>query len=131
VRDVVSGAILRAEEAFETGDGRRVRVPWRAVAAGPVERTGRAEPVAARTLTVELGARGSAADDRARLRAAALASFCASPVREPVVRRLNERDGRRAFEVTVYATDAVFLPEIERAVRGGWAPPSRRYCGGA
>lgn len=141
VRDVISGAVLRAENVYEVGqwlrvagmegrirqigvrsieiesdDGSRTRLPYSQLVRAPLARSGRGEGTKAHTFTVTVPPSMPAAGVVAELRAATLSSFFASATRDPQIRHLPDSDGR-TFELTVYAPDATFLPEVEAAVR--------------
>jgi small-conductance mechanosensitive channel len=142
VRDLVAGVILRTEDRFEpdqslrVGDvsgriqrvgyrsldveteaGERVRVPWHRVAGSTTARTGITDGAPAHTFHVPVPRSLSRNAATARIRTAALNSFHASPRREPRVRLHHEEGDARVYEVTVFALQPEFLPEVESAVR--------------
>jgi small-conductance mechanosensitive channel len=145
IRDLVAGAVLRAENLFETGewvrsgalegrvervgtrsldieaeDGSRVRIPWSVLAAAPLARAVRADAVHSHRFTVQLDGDVPPLAAAERIRRAALESHYASATREPHVRHrtdVQEHDAGPVFEVTVYSPERRFFPEIEREVR--------------
>jgi small-conductance mechanosensitive channel len=142
VRDVVSGVALRAEEAFEPDDwvrvagvegrvlgagaraleieaedGRRTRVPYARISRSLLVRGGRAEASKAHTFTVTVSTAQPLTRHVQQLREAALLSFHASARRDPRIRMTAQDQHVWTLEVTVYALDPAFLPEIESAVR--------------
>jgi len=141
IRDVVSGAVLRAEQPFATGqrigagavsgrvvgvglrsldvetdDGARVRIPYSRLAREPLARMPEADGAAAHTFTLRVPPALSPADAAARVRTAALNCFYASAAREPHVDLLVAGDAPPALRVTVYALDRLYLPDVERVV---------------
>ncbi len=142
LRDLVSGVLLRSESEFERDqwihvegiegrvrgvglraleverdDGLRVRVPWHRLAMVPYARATSGEAARAHTFTVEVQRSRRPAEHLSTLHAAALNCFYSSPRVEPQVRLLEERERSILCEVTVYAADPAFFPEIEAAVK--------------
>lgn len=141
IRDLVAGVVLRAEHDLQPGntmrageaagtivrvgarsvevetvDGRRIRVPWARLGAGPLAVSPPSESGGALRFTVTLPRRGGGRDDVARIRAAALHAFFASTRREPLVQLAAEDERSRSYDVTIYAADPAFLPAIEEYV---------------
>jgi small-conductance mechanosensitive channel len=141
LRDVVAGAVLRTEDAFETGqwiraegvegrirevgvrtlevereDGTRVRLPYSRVASSPLVRAGRAEDPAGHTFSITLPLELGPARMTPVIRAAARNSFYVSATRPPQVHATSGPDGHR-YDVTVFTLDRAFLPEVEGTVR--------------
>jgi len=138
LRDLVSGAILRAGRACRVGDHVRVEgiegrvtrlgyrvmvvqtragddaiVPYSRVSASSVLRRPVLDHVAPRELTVPLPAGRSLAEARTQIRSAAMLAHWSSVTREPEV-TLSEPD---TLQVTVFALDDDYGPDVEQAVR--------------
>lgn len=141
VRDVVAGALLRAEDAYEPGqwirvgdvegrirnvgtrtvdiereDGARVRIPYTRLAGAPLIRAGRTEDASSHTFTVELPADRPPVRVLPAIRAAARNCFFVSATREPHIHVTTGAEAHR-YEVTVFTLDRIFVPDIEAAVR--------------
>jgi small-conductance mechanosensitive channel len=141
MRDLVTGAVLRAEEAFEPGhwirvhdvdgrirevgvrtleiereDGTRVRIPYTALAAAHVIRAARTEDPTGHTFTVELPPELAPVRILPVIRSAARNCFFVSATRDPQVHVTSGATGHR-YDVTVFTLDRTFLPEVEAAVR--------------
>ena len=141
LRDIVAGAVLRAEDAFETGqwirvedvegrvrqvgvrtlelerdDGTSVRIPYARITTSRLVRAGRAEDASSHTFTLELPADRAPVRVLPIIRAAARNCFFVSATRAPHVQVLSGGDVNR-YVVTVFTLDRVFVPEIEAAVR--------------
>ncbi|HUF50427.1 MAG TPA: mechanosensitive ion channel domain-containing protein [Longimicrobiales bacterium] len=141
IRDLIAGVVLRAEYGFEPGhivyaddatgrvhrvgvrsveiertDGRRVRVPYSRLRALPISVTRPSESGGALRFTVTLPRHTGGRDDTARIRAAALHAFFASPHREPHIQLVAEDAHALSYDVTVYAADPSFVGFIEQEV---------------
>lgn len=141
IRDLVTGAVLRAEEAFETGqrirvddvdgrirdvgartleiereDGTRVRIPYTGMAAAHLVRVARTEDPTGHTFTVQMPPEMGPARMVPLIRAAARNCFFVSATRDPQVHVASGPDGHR-YDITVFTLDRSFLPEVEAAVR--------------
>jgi small-conductance mechanosensitive channel len=141
IRDLIAGAVLRAEDAYEPGqwirvdatdgrirdvglrtleiereDGTRVRIPYTRIAAMPLIRAGRAEDPSGHTFTIELPVELGPIRMLPVIRAAARNCFFVSATREPQVHVTSGPAGHR-YDVTVFTLDRTFVPEVEAAVR--------------
>jgi small-conductance mechanosensitive channel len=147
LRDLVTGAILQAEDPFlpgqrisagafhgrirsvglrslevQTDDGARLRLPYSGLATTPVLRRGPAAGPASHTFQLRAPAGMPPAAAVARLRRAILNSFHASAGRPPQV-RLTHDAAHTTLEVTVYSPDPTALPLLETAARNALASP--------
>jgi potassium-dependent mechanosensitive channel len=141
VRDSVTGAVLRAEDAYQVGqwlrvdavdgrvrtvgartielereDGTRVRIPYTRLAAALLIRAGGTEDPSGHTFTVDLPPALAPVRILPVIRSAARNCFFVSATRDPEVHVSSSADGHR-YDVTVFTLDRTFLPEIESAVR--------------
>jgi small-conductance mechanosensitive channel len=141
VRDAVTGAVLRVEDAYQVGqwlrvdavdgrvrnvgartlelereDGTRVRIPYTRLAAALLIRAGGTEDPSGHTFTVELPPALAPVHILPVIRSAARNCFFVSATRDPEVHVISSADGHR-YDVTVFTLDRTFLPEIESAVR--------------
>jgi small-conductance mechanosensitive channel len=141
IRDLVTGAVLRAEEVYEPGqwirvdavegrirtmgtrtleiereDGTRVRIPYTRIAGAQLIRAGRTEDPSGHTFAVELPPHMGPVRILPVIRAAALNCFFVSATREPQIHVTSGPAGHR-YDVTVFTLDRAFLPEVEAAVR--------------
>jgi small-conductance mechanosensitive channel len=141
VRDVVTGAVLRAEDAYEPGqwlrvdhvdgrvrtvgartlelereDGTRVRIPYTRLAGALLVRAGGTEDPSGHTFTVELPPEMAPVHILPIIRSAARNCFFVSATRDPQIHVTSGPDGHR-YDVTVFTLDRTFLPEVESAVR--------------
>lgn len=141
VRDAVTGAVLRAEDAYQVGqwlrvdavdgrvrnvgartlelerdDGTRVRIPYTRLAAALLIRAGGTEDPSGHTFTIELPPALAPVRILPVIRSAARNCFFVSATRDPEVHVTSGADGHR-YDVTVFTLDRTFLPEIESAVR--------------
>ncbi|HUF67474.1 MAG TPA: mechanosensitive ion channel domain-containing protein [Longimicrobiales bacterium] len=143
IADVVSGWVVRMEGGVEPGrwvrlpglvDGRvrhvgfrsvlietatgdQVRVPLRDVAVRPVTTADTAAGARAHTFTIEIPRTRPLAPLLTEIPAAALTSPWSSTVRLPEIDVRSETDTHYIIEVTAWALDPTFAPEIEAAVR--------------
>lgn len=141
VRDVIAGAVLRAEDPYEPGqwvrvddvegrirsvgvrtieldrdDGATVRIPYARITSAFLVRAGRSEESGSHTFALELPPELPPIRALPIIRAAARNCFFVSATREPYVHVTSGPVGHR-YEVTVFTMDRTFVPEIEAAVR--------------
>jgi small-conductance mechanosensitive channel len=142
VRDLISGAVLRAEDAYEPGqwirvdgvegrirevglrtleveleDGTRVRIPYTRMAGTPLVRAGRTEDASGHTFAIDLPPELGPVRMLPIIRAAARNCFFVSATRDPEVHVTSGSEGH-SYHVTVFALDRSFLSEAEAAIRG-------------
>lgn len=101
----------------ETSTGDQVRVPLRDIAANPVTTADAAAGARAYTFTLEIPRTRPLAPLLAEIPAAALTSPWSSTVRPPEVDVRSETGDHYVIDVTAWALDPTFAPEIEAAVR--------------
>ncbi|HUG40590.1 MAG TPA: mechanosensitive ion channel domain-containing protein [Longimicrobiales bacterium] len=141
IRDLVTGAVLRAEEVYEPGqwirvddvdgrirevgartleiereDGTRVRIPYTGIAGAHLVRAARTEDPTGHTFTVALPPGLGPVRMLPVIRAAARNCFFVSATRDPQVHVTSGPAGHR-YDITVFTLDRTFLPEVESAVR--------------
>ena len=141
IRDLVTGAVLRAEEVYEAGqwirvddvdgrirsvgartleiereDGTRIRIPYTSIARARLVRAPRTEDPTGHTFSVELPPRLGPVRMLPVIRAAARNCFFVSATRDPQIHVTSGPAGHR-YDVTVFTLDRTFLPEVEAAVR--------------
>ncbi len=142
VRDLVSGIILRSENAYKAGQwvqtaeasgfiaslgyrtmeletdaGLRVRLPYSDMGKGALTTADRSQSARAHTFVLELQATESVAVLTSRIRSAALTAFWSSPRREPYVHYLEIKDNVHRFEVTTFCLDEAYATDLEGSVR--------------
>jgi small-conductance mechanosensitive channel len=110
---------------IETSTGDQVRVPLRDIAARPVTTADTAAGARAHTFTLEIPRSRPLAPLLARIPALAMTSPWSSTVRPPEVDVRSETESHYIIDVTVWALDPVFAPEIEAAVREAVASKGR------
>lgn len=142
IRDFVSGVVLRFEQVYATGQwiqsdnidgfiskigyrtltietdtGLQVSVPYSLILRKSLITTDQLQMAKAHTFRVMRPDGESVATSIARIRAAALTAFWSSPRKEPYVHFLEEKEGRRHFEVTVFSINEAYAPDVEQSVR--------------
>lgn len=142
LRDIIAGAILRAEDAYnvgewlridgvdgrivklgircvelETEDGKRLRMPYTRVAKGTVSRAQAHNTLIAHSFEISVTWSCSVGAAKTRLERAAMLSMWASPTQLPRVELRHHDAESTTFEMTVYALHPDYDAEIERFVR--------------
>ncbi|MEZ4700525.1 MAG: mechanosensitive ion channel [Rhodothermales bacterium] len=142
VRDLVSGIILRSENAYtpgqwvetaqaagfiaslgyrtmelETDAGLRIRLPYSQLGKAALTTADRSQSARAHTFILELPATESVAVLTSRIRSAALTAFWSSPRREPYVHYIEVKEHVHRFEVTTFCLDEAYATDLERSVR--------------
>jgi len=142
VRDIIGGAILRAEEVYEPGewmrvgetegrirhvgvrsielemdDGKRLRVPYSGIAGSAITKAEPTGSATAHSFQVTVPRTLSVAEVKTRLQRAARLSMWASTTRPPQVELARHTPETLTFGLTVYALHPDYDLEVENAVR--------------
>jgi small-conductance mechanosensitive channel len=142
VRDIIGGAILRAEEVYEPGewlrvgqtegrirhvgvrsielemdDGKRLRVPYSGIAGSAITKAEPTGSATAHSFQVSVPRTLSVAEVKTRLQRAARLSMWASTTRPPQVELARHSPETLTFGLTVYALHPDYDLEVENAVR--------------
>lgn len=142
VRDLISGAILRAEDTYEPGewlrvgdksgrirhvgarsieleleDGRRLRIPYSMLAESTIAKSEPEGSATAHSFNLDVPRTSSVAEVKASVERAALRSMWSSTVRVPRVETGTMTDDSVRLNITVYALHPDYDLEVENAVR--------------
>ena len=142
VKDLVSGVILRTENAYRTDqwirigeiegriqyvgyraltvekeDGLQVKIPYSTIASIPLATSDRIESSKAHTFRLDVTSRVPVAEVVQQIREASLIAFWSSLTREPLIKRDSEQGENQTFEITVYTLDEAHASDVECAVR--------------
>ena len=142
IRDVVSGVIIRAENAYaegqwvqineirgaiskigyralmiETESGLQVKLPYSQLSKSMLTTSRDAHASKAHSFLLETSSAQTIADAMAKIRTTALSAFWSSPLREPQVHFLKTERDLHQFEVTVFAMNEAYAIAIEQSVR--------------
>lgn len=153
IRDVVGGAILRAEDLYSVGewlrvgdaagrvhsvgarslelelrDGKRLRVPYSLMAASPIAKSEPFGTATAHSFTISAPRSVMVSELKSHIERAALLSMWASTVRIPRVETATASSEHVELEVTVYAIHPDYDLAVENCVRE--SPPVKVLTGG-
>jgi len=142
VRDIIGGAILRAEDVYEPGewlrvgqtegrirrvgvrsielemyDGKRLRVPYSGMAGSAITKAEPTGSATAHSFQVSVPRTLSVAEVKTRLQRAARLSMWASTTRSPQVELVQHTPETLTFGLTVYSLHPDYDLDVENAVR--------------
>ncbi len=142
IRDLVSGIVLRSENAFkvgqwiktdeidgfitqlgyrtieiETDKGLQIKMPYSKIAKTILATADRTKASHTHTFFLEMPANHTVAELTSSIRTAALTSFWSSPIRDPYIHYIQENNNLHQFEITVFSMNEAYATDLERSIR--------------